>query len=325
MYPRVCASLLLASLCSLNPMAATAGGNICGNGTITTFPGSDNVFTVTANSDGTYAVSLCSPTSLDLPPFPSFAIADVNHDGSPDMLFGDSSDADAGIQVLLNDGTGVVVLDHTLATGAQKANGPRNISAMDLNGDGWADIVTGNGPDDTVSVLLSDAHGGFAAARVYAVGLNPDLVQIEDTNKDGLLDILVMDVSAGTENLLLNNGDGTFTAQGVTSLAGSGTGGSMPGSGSSGGVTLTSCNSNCASLGTSGGSAMVKASSIAGTVTGGASVSITTSSTTTTGAAKTSAATANTASGSGGSGGFDGFSLLLLGFTLLRRRVVRAS
>ncbi len=70
---------------------------------------------------------------------------------------------------------------------------------------------------------------------------------------------------------------------------------------------------------------MVKASSIAGTVTGGASVSITTSSTTTTGAAKTSAATANTASGSGGSGGFDGFSLLLLGFTLLRRRVVRAS
>ena len=158
MPPRIHASLLLACLCLLPPMAAMADGNVCG--TVTTFPGSDNVFTVTQNSDGTYGVFLCSPTTLDLPPFPSFAIADVNQDGSPDMLFGNSSDASAGIQVLLNNGTGVVILDHSLATGAQKANGPRAISAMDLNGDGWPDIVTDNAADGTVSVLLNDGTGG---------------------------------------------------------------------------------------------------------------------------------------------------------------------
>jgi hypothetical protein len=208
MYPRLYAALLLACLFISTP--AIADANACGSGTVTTFPGSDNVFTVTKNSDGTYAVSFCSPTKLDLPPFPSFAIADVNQDGSPDMLFGDSSDADAGIQVLLNNGTGIVVLDKTLATGAQKADGPRAISATDLNSDGWPDIVTDNAADGTVSVLLSDGDGGFSAPRLYAAGASISGLVVQDLNGDGAPDIVTGDSVNGGLDVLLNDGHGSF-------------------------------------------------------------------------------------------------------------------
>src|SRR3984957_13473289 len=90
--------------------------------------------------------------------------------------------------------------------------GPAVLAVGDFNGDGHMDVVTGN--DDTansVSVLLGNGNGTFAAHVDFPVGGAPVGVVVGDFNNDGKLDIAV---AYGFENskvaVLLGNGDGTF-------------------------------------------------------------------------------------------------------------------
>src|SRR5579871_1280384 len=66
--------------------------------------------------------------------------------------------------------------------------GPRAVAVADLIGDGQADLVTANANSNTVSVLLSDGHGGFRPRVDYAVGFSPQAVAVADLNNDGIPD-----------------------------------------------------------------------------------------------------------------------------------------
>lgn len=86
-------------------------------------------------------------------------------------------------------------------------NEAASLAVGDFNGDGAPDLAVGHA-DSTISVFLSDHHGGFAAkVDTYAAFFSESLVA-GDFNGDGKLDLLVP-----FEVILLGNGDGTFRVQ----------------------------------------------------------------------------------------------------------------
>jgi hypothetical protein len=79
------------------------------------------------------------------------------------------------------------------------ANGARFVTAADLNGDGFPDLIT-NG-----SVLLGNGDGTFQAARTIGAG---GAVAVGDFNGDGIPDLAA--ISGGAMRVLLGHGDGAF-------------------------------------------------------------------------------------------------------------------
>jgi hypothetical protein len=138
------------------------------------------------------------------------AVADINGDGSVDLLIADKSGG--AVSVLLNDcaspATGTFAAAKNFSTG----NGPAAVAVADVNGDGRADIVTANGNDNTVSVLLGKGNGTFQAAQNFAVGNTPYSVAVADLNGDGKLDVVAANENNNTVSVLLGNGNGTFQA-----------------------------------------------------------------------------------------------------------------
>ncbi len=190
--------------------AGTATGASIAADSAASYPGSDLVFSVVDNGDGTYGFSFSNPSNRDLSYITSVTIDDVDGDGNPDLVLGVNGSAagGAGVQVLINDGTGsgIVVYQATLATGST----PASVVTADVDADGWDDIVTANGNADSVSVLVNNGDGTFAAAVGYPTGGYAGNLVSQDLNEDGAPDLLLN--SNGSLALLLNNGDGTYAA-----------------------------------------------------------------------------------------------------------------
>ncbi len=91
-----------------------------------------------------------------------------------------------------------------LGTGAS----PLDVAVGDLDGDGLPDLVTANANANTVSVLLGDGAGGFAARSDFATGQSPWSVAIGDVNGDGRPDLAVANGSAHSVSVLMGGGAG---------------------------------------------------------------------------------------------------------------------
>lgn len=87
---------------------------------------------------------------------------------------------------------------------------PTEIAAGDLNGDRVDDLAVANEGGNTLTVVLSNAAGGFHVPRRYAVGLSPSNVQIRDFTGDGANDVVDVDAGSNTISVLVNRGDGVL-------------------------------------------------------------------------------------------------------------------
>jgi hypothetical protein len=136
-------------------------------------------------------------------------VADVNRDGSLDLLT--TNEDDGNVSVLLGDGTGrfAPAKGSPFAAGQHPYEG---LSLGDLNGDNKLDIVVPNIQGKAVSVLLGDGAGGFAAApgSPFAVGDRPGFVTLGDLTGDARLDIVATHDDDPIVHVLRGDGRGGF-------------------------------------------------------------------------------------------------------------------
>ena len=136
------------------------------------------------------------------------AVADVNHDGNPDILV---ANADAGsISVLLGDGKG----KFSRGPGSPIPAGhlPNDLAIADMNGDGNLDVVIPNHQSAYLTILLGDGTGKFAPAPGSPFDSrsnpHPHGVAVADFDGDGKPDVVTDSWAVNQIELLSGNGKG---------------------------------------------------------------------------------------------------------------------
>jgi len=87
---------------------------------------------------------------------------------------------------------------------------PNSLVVSDFNLDGAPDLAVANTMGNTVTVLLGDGRGGFAAADTFAAAGGPASIAVGDFNADGNSDLAIANLNAGTVAVFLGNGAGGF-------------------------------------------------------------------------------------------------------------------
>jgi hypothetical protein len=144
------------------------------------------------------AMTFTPPVHYGLGGRPADLVAvDLDGDGRLDLV----TSAGSGVDVLLGRSLG----RFAAATRVAMEHRPGALVAADLDANGTPDVVTAN-RDGTVSVLLGDGAGGFAAMNTYPTGAaeNSD-VAVADFDGDGFPDV----AAAVREGLSILMGDGS--------------------------------------------------------------------------------------------------------------------
>ena len=136
------------------------------------------------------------------------SVADVNHNGDPDILV---TNAEAGtVTVLLGDGSG----QFKEAQGSPFPAGhePNDIAVADMNGDGNPDLVMPNHQAATMTILLGDGKGNFRPAPGSPVDVrsnpHPHGVAVADFDGDGKPDVVTDSWAENKIELLSGDGKG---------------------------------------------------------------------------------------------------------------------
>jgi hypothetical protein len=132
----------------------------------------------------------------------SIAVADVNGDGTPDLLVATTLDLTTGtdpgvaavyLGIPTAPGTYQPGVDYT-ATGTD----PSGIVALDITGSGGIDMVVSNFSTGNASVFMHNpaSPGTYLPATTLATGGQPNQVVSADINGDGKPDLVFADLSA---------------------------------------------------------------------------------------------------------------------------------
>jgi hypothetical protein len=142
-------------------------------------------------------------------------IADLNGDGRLDLSVANAEGR--SVSVLLGDGRGN--LANAPGSPFAAGDGPSDIAAGDINGDGKADLVIANHGTKYVTVLLNDGRGSFSPAprSPFAVKSDPHPhgVALADFNSDAKLDVLVDDWQHDQVTVLFSDRADGFVSPGV--------------------------------------------------------------------------------------------------------------
>jgi uncharacterized repeat protein (TIGR01451 family) len=111
------------------------------------------------------------------------ANGDFNGDGKMDIAAMDSGSH--SVTIYLGNGSGGFT--PSIGSPFQTGSSPVAIVAVDLNRDGKVDLAIANQGVNTLTVLLGNGTGGFAAApgSPFALGFNPTSIAVSDFNPDG--------------------------------------------------------------------------------------------------------------------------------------------
>ena len=140
-------------------------------------------------------------------------IADVNNDSHPDIVCthkpweGAPSDPKK-IEVYQGDGTGGWSTAKTVVSNSNLDYS--TITAGDLNGDGYLDILGGSDSKTGIDRFLYQPVGSYYEnSQIFSKGIYQDL-QLHDIDGNGDLDIVGCRIDDGGINLYLGRGDGSF-------------------------------------------------------------------------------------------------------------------
>jgi hypothetical protein len=181
------------------------------------FSASDNdnsISVLMSNGDGSFTSPTVYSTVIGAQ---LAALADLNGDNKMDAVVVGYSGSPNNLNVFFGNGNGTLqapVLYTVPST-------PYDAKAVDLNKDGFPDVITANLNASSVSVLLGSATGALGAPTNYATPALPSGLGIGDINGDTNLDIAVLSNGSNAITVLLGVGNGTFQT-GVTTTSAAG-------------------------------------------------------------------------------------------------------
>ncbi|HEX7964474.1 MAG TPA: FG-GAP-like repeat-containing protein [Gammaproteobacteria bacterium] len=189
---------------------AVADVNGDGSPDIVTANFTDNDVSVLLNKgDGTFKGQATYATGLS----PTYvAIADLNDNG-PDILVANTGESTLG--VLRNKGDGTFAAQTaTTISGPPTTSTVQTIAAADFDGDGKVDVVITNTDPNGTTVIYEpgEGRGRFGQSRSFTAGPQPRYVQALDADGDGHLDLLTGSIATGLLRVLKGNGQGGFHA-----------------------------------------------------------------------------------------------------------------
>jgi FG-GAP-like repeat len=126
---------------------------------ITNINNANTVSILLGNGDGSFQAVRTYPTGIN-PGGSGLAIGDINGDGKPDIVQGNSGSN--SLTVLLGNGNGTFSIAQQILVG----NAPGSPVIGDFNGDGVNDLAVCNTGDNSISVLLNQAIMGSATLPV---------------------------------------------------------------------------------------------------------------------------------------------------------------
>ena len=152
-------------------------------------------------------------------PVTAIAAGDLNNDGHQDIVA-----AAQTRNVIVSDWLGNGMGSFTLAPGSPNSLTATIATSIALgnfrNIAGRQDLVIANGANNTVTVMLANGDGSFAAPTTLVVAGKPTGVVARDFDLDGNVDFVTTNAANNTITARLGKGDGTFKA-GVNFSAGS--------------------------------------------------------------------------------------------------------
>ncbi len=177
---------------------------------------SNDVSVLLGLGDGTFRAV---PSSFEVGEGPiSIVAVDFNNDGNLDLAAANSLSNDVSVLLGRGDGTfdgegrikdnpQVVRADETLSAIGDE---PKFLTAEDLNGDDYPDLLVANENSDDVSILFGAGDGTFDTAERYATGASPRSVATGHFNNDVFVDVVVPGRNAKTITVLRGRGNNIF-------------------------------------------------------------------------------------------------------------------
>ncbi|HTJ31321.1 MAG TPA: FG-GAP-like repeat-containing protein, partial [Acidobacteriaceae bacterium] len=159
------------------------------------------------------------PITLSLPTSPiAFAIADLNHDGRPDLAILGDCGSDSCSQ------PGALAIFYGSASGFRSGPtyplgyAPSSVAIADLNGDKQLDILVANrcgtsaacAASGTGSIFFGAAEERFTAGPSIDLGSSPSSIALADLGSRGAQDLIVTHAADNSITTLSGNGDGSF-------------------------------------------------------------------------------------------------------------------
>ncbi len=152
---------------------------------------------------GTVKTALFGPFDVDA--------ADLDNDGDVDILVAVAgANNSSSLQIYKNNGNGTFADAVNYATPGQRT--AREHVAVDMNGDGFLDIVQSNTNDDSLYVFLNSGTGTFSSVTGFGATGHMGALAFADVDSDNDMDIVTTD---GTNNVIRfyqNNGNGVLSA-----------------------------------------------------------------------------------------------------------------
>ncbi len=169
----------------------------------------DGDSTSVAVSLGSASGSFSAPIFYPVAGFPgAIAVADLNHDGHPDVIV--ASTGYTTFYVFLGNGDGTLQAPSAVQIGGE--SGIQQLAVGDFNNDGSIDVAVSC--PSGIGILLGNGDGTFGTTA-FTLGVDSysgSYLVVADFNNDGLADIAVQDNSESSETqIFLGAGGGTFT------------------------------------------------------------------------------------------------------------------
>jgi hypothetical protein len=172
--------------------------------------GDGNVDVVIGNSSGLNIVAslgnglFATPVNHPIGFVKSISIADIDADGSPDIVA--SIQNSSSLHILLNQGAGTF----TLAGSYDNGTTIQSVALADFGGDGLTDIAVANRFSATITVFINQGNGTLSAQPPIPVGGQLSAVVAADVDGDGLIDLAAAASQSEQIGVLMNRGDNSF-------------------------------------------------------------------------------------------------------------------